>query len=70
VLARQRHDRALLKVAPYEEVYLHAYESAREAKAGIGRYITFYNSERPHSTLDGNTPDAVYFKSPPTTTAA
>jgi putative transposase len=58
------------KSLKYEEVYLNAYESAREGKAGIGRYITCYNSERPHSTLDGSTPEALYFKSPPTTIAA
>jgi putative transposase len=49
----------------YEEVYLRAYESASEAKAFIGRYITFYNASRPHSSLDGRTPDEVYFSQPP-----
>lgn len=48
----------------YEEVYLHAYESASQARAGIGRYIEFYNGTRPHSALDGRTPDAAYFTSP------
>ena len=45
----------------YEEVYLHAYESGSQARAGIGKYITFYNGARPHSALDGRTPDAAYF---------
>ena len=49
----------------YEEVYLHAYESVSQAKAGIGRYIEFYNSRRPHSTLDKKTPDEFYFASLP-----
>jgi putative transposase len=48
----------------YEDVYLHAYESASEARAAIGKYIDFYNGTRPHSALDGRTPDAVYFISP------
>ncbi len=48
----------------YEEVYLRAYESAPEAKHFIGRYITFYNQQRPHSSLDARTPDAVYFNQP------
>jgi putative transposase len=48
----------------YEEVYLRAYESASEAKHFIGRYIAFYNQQRPHSSLDGRTPDAVYFNQP------
>jgi putative transposase len=47
----------------YEEVYLHAYESASEAKASLGRYIGFYNEQRPHRALDGQPPDAVYFTS-------
>jgi putative transposase len=47
----------------YEEVYLHAYASVSEAKDGIGKYIAFYNGMRPHSTLDGRTPDTVYFSS-------
>ncbi len=49
------------KSLKYEEVYLHAYESPAQAKAGIGRYIEFYNSKRPHSSLGGRTPDMVYF---------
>jgi putative transposase len=31
------------------------------ARSGIGRYLAFYNSRRPHSALDGKTPDAFYF---------
>lgn len=45
----------------YEEVYLHAYDSVSEAKAGIGKHIGFYNDLRPHSALDRRTPAAVYF---------
>lgn len=45
----------------YEEVYLRAYASVSEARTGIGRYIGFYNSRRPHSSLDGRTPDQAYF---------
>jgi putative transposase len=46
----------------YEAVYLHAYDSIAEAKTGIGRYIGFYNTRRPHSSLlDRRTPDELYF---------
>jgi putative transposase len=48
----------------HEEVYLRAYESASEAKHFISRYISFYNQQRPHSALDGRTPDAAYFNQP------
>jgi putative transposase len=58
------------KSIKYEEVYLHAYESVSAAKAGINRYVRFYNSRRPHKALDRQTPDAVYFKSLPLAAAA
>ncbi len=45
----------------YEEVYLHAYKTVSEARVGIGRYLTFYNTRRPHSSLDRQTPDQAYF---------
>lgn len=45
----------------YEEVYLYAYDTVSSAKAGIKRYIEFYNSCRPHSSLDKQTPDEFYF---------
>jgi putative transposase len=46
----------------YEEVYLKAYGSVSHARESLGRYIRFYNSVRPHSSLDRRTPDEVYFK--------
>ena len=32
----------------HEEVYLNAYASVAEAKAGIGGWLSFYNNERQH----------------------
>lgn len=40
----------------YECVYLHAFETGSEARAGLGRWITYYNTDRPHSALGGKTP--------------
>ncbi len=60
----------LWRSVKYEEVYLHAYDSVAAAKMGIGRYFAFYNSERPHTALDRNTPDTVYFESQPLAAAA
>ena len=55
----------------YEEVYLRADESVAQARASIGRYLTFYNSKRPHSSLDRQTPDKAYFNAlPPIPVAA
>ena len=49
----------------YEEIYLHAYDSVCQAKAGIARYIDFFNTARPHSSLDKQTPDEFYFATLP-----
>ena len=51
----------LWKSVKYEEVYLRAYDSVGEARASLGRYLDFYNSLRPHSSLDRQTPDEAYF---------
>ena len=45
----------------YEEVYLRAYETVAEARRLIGRYLDFFNSKRPHSSLGAQTPDNAYF---------
>ncbi len=50
----------LWRTVKYEEVYLRAYASVSEARASIGRYLTFYNRTRPHSSLGGRTPDRTY----------
>ena len=51
----------LWRSVKYEEVYLHAYDSVSDARDGIGRYLDLYNRRRPHSSLDGMTPDRAYF---------
>jgi putative transposase len=54
----------------YEEVYLRAYESVADARQSIGRYLDFYNTKRPHQSLDGATPDQAYFTTLPLRAAA
>ena len=44
----------------YEEVYLNAYASVAEAKAGIGAWLGFYNDERQHQSLGYRTPRQIY----------
>ena len=51
-------------------MYLRAYESVSEARISIGRYLDFYNRRRPHSSLDGSTPDQAYFTPLPLRSAA
>ena len=60
----------LWRTVKYEEIYLHAYESVHEARHALTRYFGFYNQRRPHSSLDGQTPDTVYFNSLSSTQAA
>ena len=51
----------LWRSVKYEEVYLRAYDSVSDARGSIGRYLDLYNRRRPHSSLDGMTPDQAYF---------
>ena len=44
----------------YECVYLHAFETGSELRAGLTRWIGYYNGQRPHSALAGRTPDEAY----------
>ena len=40
----------------YECICLHAFETGSETRAGIGKWMTYDNAERPHSALDGRPP--------------
>ena len=51
----------LWRTLKYEEVYLHAYDTVSAAVAGLDRYLTLYNTRRPHSSLADQTPDEAYF---------
>ena len=44
----------------YEEIHLKAYADGREARAGIGNWMTFTNTQRPHQALGNQMPMAVW----------
>src|ERR687883_1603317 len=44
----------------YECIYLQAFETGSEARVGIGRWVGYYNADRPHSALGGLTPEEAY----------
>lgn len=44
----------------YEEVYINEYETPRDARQGISKYLKYYNEERPHQSLGYSTPAEVY----------
>ena len=60
----------LWRSVKYEEVYLRAYETVPEARSSIGRYLDFFNTKRPHSSLGARTPDQVYLTQLPPLAAA
>ncbi|MBT8156085.1 IS3 family transposase [Epibacterium ulvae] len=51
----------------YECVYLHAWETGSEAKAGVRKWMDFYNNKRPHSALGGKPPAVIYWQRNETT---
>lgn len=51
---------SLWRSLKYEDIYLNVNRTMREAQQGIGEYITFYNSIRPHMGLNCRTPDSVH----------
>jgi putative transposase len=50
----------LWRTIKYEEVYLKDYASPREARRSLGQYLTFYNHERLHQSLDYQTPAEIH----------
>ena len=60
----------LWRSVKYEEIYLKAYDTVAEARKSLASYFGFYNSRRPHSSLDRQTPDQAYFTPLPQIAAA
>jgi len=54
----------LWRTVKYEEVYIKAYQSGRDARVGIGDYFRFYNTERPHQALGYRTPAEAFTSIP------
>lgn len=50
----------LWRTVKYEDVYPHEYATPREAREGIDQYLNWYNTKRPHQSLDYKTPEAVW----------
>ena len=54
----QHFHRSAVRFIKYEEVHLKAYADGREAQAGIGSWMTFYNFRRPHQAMNNQMPMA------------
>jgi len=52
----------LWRTLKYACVYLHAWESGSQARAGIREWMDFYNHRRPHSALGGKPPAMIYWQ--------
>lgn len=51
----------LWRSVKYEEVYLKSYETGKEAHDGISKYLTFYNYDRRHQSLENHRPADIYY---------
>lgn len=50
----------LWRSVKYEDVYLKSYTTVDEAREGLQKYFSFYNTRRPHQSLNYRTPEEVY----------
>ena len=48
------------KTLKYEDIYLYRYDTLKKLRKGLLKYFRFYNSIRPHQSLNGNSPDEIY----------
>jgi putative transposase len=55
----------LWRSVKYERVYLKAYDTVSAARADIADYLDWYNTHRPHSSLERLTPDEKYLAALP-----
>jgi putative transposase len=46
----------------YECIFIHDYKTLSDVRAGLCAYIQFYNTERPHQSLDYKTPESVFLE--------
>lgn len=60
----------LWRTVKYEEVYLHDYQTPKQARTGLTAYLDFYNFRRPHQSLSYLTPAELYFANVDTVTTA
>jgi putative transposase len=65
LLEGQRVRRAAVAQRQVPGVYLRAYETVSQAREGISRYLSFFNTARPHTAHCGKTPDSAYFAALP-----
>ena len=50
----------LWRSVKYEDIYIKEYERVPDLESGLASYFWFYDEERPHQSLDYQTPGEVY----------
>ena len=58
---RQCFRRAPMENRFYEHVYINPANDGLELRVGLKSYFEWYNTTRPHSSLDNMTPDEIYY---------
>jgi putative transposase len=53
----------LWRTLKYDHIYLNPADSGTVCREGISEYLNYYNQDRPHSSLNDQTPDEVYYRS-------
>jgi putative transposase len=51
----------LWRTLKYDHIYLSPADSGTTCREGISAFLNYYNQERPHSSLNDQTPDEVYY---------
>ena len=46
----------------YERVYLKSYDTVDAARTDIADYVKWYNTHRPHFSVQGQTPEQTYYE--------
>lgn len=52
----------LRRTLKYGHIYLNPADSGNACRDGIRKFLNYYNQERPHSSLNDQTPDEVYYQ--------
>ncbi len=51
----------LWRTVKYEDIFINDYETIPQTKIGLTAYFTFYNTDRPHQSLNYQSPYQLYF---------
>ena len=51
----------LWRTLKHDYLYLHSFDKVLDLKKGLHQFINYYNTSRPHQSLDYRTPNEIYF---------